>query len=287
VENKQTQNAANQPGEKAEGKLVKTTLKELGPNLPLGVPQPDGSLATGIDVRPWRMKEEKELGSLREERRGDNVAKYVSVVLSAMCNVLGSHKLSEMQDITTRLIHISQLFMCDAFYAYFWLRYKALGPHLAMEINCPSCSNKFDFTADLESLEVTTVKSLDDAMWDYKLRDPFEIRGKVVEGFKMGPARWNAIETGKGAGMLDTGAAKHGIIHGSIHSILGLSEQIALMDTELDDMSKYDLEKLTSTLEDKAVGPDMAIEDKCPKCKRTFRTTIDWSYDNFFGISSR
>jgi len=286
VESTQDQNAANQPEEKAEVKIVRTTLRELGPNLPLGVVQPDGKLAKGIDVRPWRMKEEKELGGLREERRGDNVAKYVSVVLATMCKTLGAHNLGEMKDINTRLIHISQLFTGDVFYAYFWLRFKALGPHVKMEINCPTCNKKFDFTADIESLEVTTVNSFEDTLWEYRLRDPFEIRGKLVEGFQMGPARWNAIETGDGAGVLDTGAAKAGIIHGSIQNILGFNEQIALMPIELDEMSKYDLENLTTLLDERNIGPDLSIEDKCKNCKRTFKMSIDWGYDNFFGISS-
>ena len=39
----------------------KTTLKQLGFNLPFGVPDNTGALVKNFSIRPWRLKEEKEL----------------------------------------------------------------------------------------------------------------------------------------------------------------------------------------------------------------------------------
>ena len=55
----------------------------------------------------------------------------------------------------------------------------------------------------------------------------------------------------------------------------------------LDEMGKFDLERLTTLIDENAMGPTMAIEDKCGKCNRDYILPIDWSYDNFFGDSSR
>jgi hypothetical protein len=46
------------------------------------------------------------------------------------------------------------------------------------------------------------------------------------------------------------------------------------------------LENLTTQLNDKHFGPMMVIEAVCPYTKKTFKTPIDWTFDNFFGISS-
>lgn len=266
---------------------VRTTLEAQGPKLPIGVLQPDKSLIKDFGIRPWRMKEEKELGALRDERRGENVGKYVSAILATMCTRIGPYDFDEIKDFERRLIYISQMLMPDVFYIYFWLRYKSLGPILSMDITCPSCRNKLDFNGNIGTLEVLTAESLEDTRWEYRLRDPFPIRGKDAEGFVLGPAMWNAIETKQGVGQFNVGAAKSSIISGSIQSLIGSDSPIAILEMELDAMSKFDLESITSLLEKRNFGPDLSAEDTCTKCKQSFRMSIDWSYDNFFGISSR
>lgn len=267
-------------------KIVKTTLKELGKNLPIGVPRQDGSIIKSFDIRPWRMKEEKELGSLRDERRGDSVAKYVSAVLATLCTRIGPNNFEEIS-FDNRLLHISQMSMPDVFYVYCYLRYSALGKSVPMEIVCPTCRAKISMEADLESLEVKTIENLSDAFWDYKLQNPFNLRKKQVTGFTLGPAKWNALEVQKASGIYDIGAAKSGIIIGSIQKAEGIDGPPIFIEQEMDEMSKYDLEAIMDGIEKNAVGPDMAIEETCSGCKRAFRMSIDWSYDNFFGISSR
>lgn len=267
-----------------EKKTVKTTLKELGPNLPLGVIN-GAELSKAIKVKPWRMKEEKELGKLRDENRSENSARWATIVLATMCPQLGELDLASM-DMNKRIIHIGQMSMGDVMYAYFWLRYQSLGPSVPMEIACPNCRKEFTLHADLESLIIRTSESYDDTLWEYDLRDPFELRGSQVNGFVISPARWNAIETQNTAGALDVGAAKSSVIRGSIHSVKGIGEALALTDSDLDEMTKFDLESLTTLIDERHIGPDLAVEDKCEQCKRPFRMSLDWSYDSFFGISS-
>lgn len=269
---------------KKSKKIKTTTLKELGPNLPLGIVGADGGLTKAIDVRPWRMKEEKELGKLRDENPNENTARWVTTVLAHMCTQLGNLDLSSMK-MSERKIHIGQMTMGDVFYAYMWLRYKSLGPLLEMEIS--HCRNEMTIKADLESLAIDTADKYNDTFWEYKLQDPFEIRNKKAKKLLMAPPRWNAFENQNSTGALDVGAAKSGVITGSILKVVGIEESIVLNEDELDEMSKTDLETLTTLIDENHVGPDLSIEGSCPICRRSFKTSIDWMYDNFFGVSSR
>lgn len=267
-------------------------LKDLGANMPLGISITDG-FARDIAVKPWRMKEERELGGLRDANRDSNMAQYVGMVLATLCSKLGHHNFDGMKFAERRVV-IGQMYMGDVFYAYIWLRVQTMGNELKLKLTCPQCELKFDYTADLESVEVITADDLDALKWDYKLKHPFKLRGKDVANLTLGPARWNGMEMmSQGTTGRNMGEAKAGIIQGSICAIPDwLDDQkkpqsIMLGPDELDEMSKFDLERLTTLIDDNALGPNMAVEDKCTKCGRNFMLPIDWSYDSFFGDSSR
>jgi len=271
----------------------KTTVKERGANLPLGMLGGDaGAYARNIAVREWTLVEERSIGAERDANRDANIAQFVSMILSQMCTKFGRHDFESMKPAERRA-NVGQAFMGDVFYAYVWLRIQAMGNVLSLNLTCPNCLNKFEFAADLDTVEVTTADKLQDAQWEYELFKPLEVRGKTVKKLLMGPAYWNALEmmssTGSG---FDSGAAKSAIILGSIHGLAdykdkdGKAEVVALASHELDRMNKRDIERLTAAIDKNAIGPDMSVEDKCGRCKRTFKLSIDWSYDSFFGDSS-
>ena len=112
--------------EKTQKSVYTQTIQERGPVLPLGIADSGGNYHQDISVKPWRMKEERELGELRDQNKDANLAKYVSMVLSTMCTRLGPHDFTNMEFDHKRLV-ISQMFMADVFYAYVWLRIQALG----------------------------------------------------------------------------------------------------------------------------------------------------------------
>ena len=276
------------PAEPAENKTNnKTTLEAQGPRLPLGTVAGEG-LSKELAVRPWRMKEERELGALRDANQNANMAEYVSMVLSAMCTKIGSHELDDpkMKPEQKRLA-IGQMFTPDVFYAYVYLRTQALGPELALNVTCPRCAQKVPkFVADLSSVEVTTADTLGEACWEYHLLNPITVRGKKVGTFVLGPTRWNALEMMKGAGI---GMAKPAMIKASIHAVGSKEdgEQVVLTETDLDELTKRDIEAMTSQIDNHSLGPNMAVEGKCPSCSFDFKLPIDWGYDSFFGDSSQ
>lgn len=270
--------------EKQSSKIKTTTIKELGPNLPLGIQTADGSLSKYFSVKKWRMKEERELGGINSDDA--SIAQHASKVLSHMICEIGGKTFEDMKP-EERALQISQMQMPDVFYAYIWLRISAVGEELKLNLQCPK-KHKFTFTADLETTEVRTCSTFEDALWDYELKNPFEIRGKEATGFQFGPPRWNVLESMSNA-TRSTGAAKSGIILGSIHGVNynGTVEPTALAEHELDDMTKRDIERIANLLDENAIGPEMVIEAKCSTCGTKLVVPIDWGYNNFFSISSQ
>lgn len=263
----------------------KTTLAELGAEFPIGIPDDSGRLHKSFSVRPWRLKEERELGKLRASNEGISVGQWVSLVLATMCSRFGPHNFDEMKPEMKR-VFISQCYMPDIFYAYLWLRRESLGSGFGFEIRCGNCGNRFPFTADLDSMEVRAIEEIKQAVWTYKLKAPITIRGKLIESFVLGPTKWNTLER-MGSEILgvDTGAAKSGMIHGSIISLGELGE-IPITENELDDLVKWDIEAISQEIDDKAVGPVMEVAGNCPRCNREFKSSIEWATDSFFAPPS-
>lgn len=278
--------------ESKKSKIKTVTLKELGQVMPLGILDGNGNFSKSFDIKRWRMKEERELGEQKELNKDQTIGQFVGIVLSTMCNSIGNLNFETMKR-AEKQVHISQMFVGDVFYVYTWLRRKSVGSKLSLNIKCPNCSNKFQLDANMDTLDVNICDTLDDACWDYKLQEPFEIRGRLVTELIMGPPRWTALDSLKGIGSLNTGGAKAGLILGSINAIKdwkdesGNPMQVALTINELDEMGKVDIETLTSQMDKNAIGPNMSVEGVCNRCRSDYHMVIDWSYDNFFDISGQ
>lgn len=278
--------------EESKNRIQVVTLGELGQVMPLGIMTNDGNYSKSFEIKRWRMKEERELGEKRDANRDSNMAQLVSTVLSMMCTGIGQHDFTNMKD-AEKTVHISQMYVGDVYYIYVWLRRKSIGNKLNLVMKCSRCSHSFDFAADLDTVEVNKCETLGDALWDYELQDPFEIRGRLVTEFIMGPPRWITLENMRGAGSRNIGAAKASLISGSISSIKdwlddkGQPLQIALTMNEIDEMGKADIEAITSKMDENAIGPNMSVECTCPRCRTEQKMAIDWSYDNFFDISGQ
>lgn len=263
--------------------LKTTTVAAQGPQLPLGTAQ-----GKTVAVRTWRLKEERVLGVRREEEDKRNMGKYVSIILATMCTSLGGHNWDgpiPEKDTAERELVVGQMWMPDVFYAYVWLRIQAMGKELPMTVTCPKCPGKseFDWVGDLTTIEVKCPESLEDAMWHYKLHVPITIRGKEVTMFVMGPPRWHHVENVTDTSM---GGAKSKVIHAHLHRIPELQEgEVALAESEMDELVKRDIEGLADAINNNGFGPRMSVDCKCPK-GHTINEAIDWRFDTFFGISS-
>ena len=255
------------------------TLEELGPRLPLG------SGSKKLVTKPWRLKEEKQLSSLREKSsKKSKMASYISTVICTMYESIDDITISDLSEVEKKRL-ISTMYMGDVLYAYVWLRQSSLGNVFNCSITCPACRTNFPFPADLHTLEVNTANTVEDTMWLYNLRDPINIQGKEVSKLKMKPVKWGTVETISNLKTPTAAATKALLIKGSICEIPEHPDLI-LSSGCLDELSKYDYEKLTKLIDKNNLGPDMSIETECTACSSDIYTSIDWSYDNFFGYSS-
>jgi hypothetical protein len=263
-------------------KIKSQNLSENGPVLPVGF---TNSLDRGILAKRWRLKEEKELSAIFEDS-GAKMDKYVSSVIATMFTKLGPHDLTTM-DAAKKMLIIGQMSMPDVFFAYLYLRIQAMGNELTFNLLCPKCREIFPFTVDLNTVVIRSIEKLEDAEWIYKLRDPFPIRGKVVKELKLGPPNWSTLRAISDEGF-NPGSIKAGMIIGSIASVgfeTGHSA-IPLAKHELDEMAKKDFESLASEIDRNSLGPDMSVDACCSKCKNEFKTSIQWTAESFFGVSS-
>lgn len=269
--------------------IKRTTMEKLGPSLPIGTIDPaTGALNKTMSWRNWNMKTEKALGRLRDDHRNQNQARFAAMVVAFLYELVGAQTFEgDAGKIKKDMITIGQMWMGDILYAYIWLRKEFVSSTFDMDCTCPSCLNKFIFRAELDTVTVRTVDTIEDAYWEYRLKHPFEVRGNMIKGFKAGPARWLGLEKGASTGLLDTGGTKAELIIASIHDVIGTELKSPLTDHELESLSKYDIEAFTGMIAENHVGPDMSIEGKCKRCKGDFNMSIDWTYDNFFAVSGQ
>lgn len=277
-----TKQEAKQTNEQRKPSRKKTTLAELGRQLPIGVKAPDGGLIRAFDYHPMKTKDERAIGKCRKAKMPQGV--HMSHVLAQMCDRIGPHEFDDRMKTEERVVRIGQMFMGDVFYAYVSLRVAVMGPELKMNVKCGSCGKEFKFDADLNTTEVVTVENEEDLRWKYDLRDPIKIRGKTVKTFTICTPRWFSISQLQED---DEQIMKIATVRSSIVGINEEKEDVMLTDPEIDELSKFDLEGIACRLDDNFVGPDMTIEGACPRCGASFSRPINWMYDDFFASSSR
>ena len=109
-----------------------------------------------------------------------------------------------------------------------------------------------------------------------------------VNELTLQPNRWMMFEemARKAVAEGDTGVVSVDLIRDAIVAINGEPEKRALIATDLDDMTKRDIEALAKQIDDRELGPDLSIAETCPRCGLQFRTSLDWGYASFFSASS-
>lgn len=267
--------------------MFKTTLAERGPLLPLGTIDPTtNAWDRTLSLRRWNFKVEKDIGALRDKSKGVTLAPWISRVLGLICTRIGAHDFAAFKEGEDALKYalMSKMFLGDVFYAYVWLRTKAMGNVLKVSIVCPACDDRYVMDADLNTLEVTCAPDLQACLHEYDLAEPFPVRGKEIRKLLLGPPRWAVLEQ-DGVTTLNLGTGKQAILRGAIYGVDG-DTNVKLAENELDEMDKYDIEHATKAIGEKNLGPKMMLEEKCRRCGFEMGIPIDWGYDNFFSSSS-
>jgi hypothetical protein len=267
--------------------LKRTTLAERGPSLLIGIPDQGGVYQRAMNVGRWTGKAMREIGRIREETKEVGMGDHIRHVFSVLMEQLGEFEFTKLKPDRQKLV-VAKMYMGDVFYAYIYSRVKALGPKLNLEIPCPACRHSFKWEGDLNTLTVSYVDRLEDAYWEYDLLEPLNTRGREVKTLAMGPALWHAVETSKVEGGLDFEGGKLALIGASVRGEVGRTE-FPFGQAEIDELGGQDVETLVGLLDQNYVGPDLKISTACPRrsCRAPITQALDWSYQSFFGVSSR
>lgn len=260
-----------------------TTLGELGWNMPIGVLDAKGHLQKSFKLKPFRMKEEKKLGELRE-KGGMHLGRYVSQVLAVMVEEVGGEKLEPLS-MPQRILKFGGMFMADVLYIYVALRLDALGEDMKIRIPCPKCRETFDFIADLRTLDVGTIEEPAEAVHEVTLKHGFPYQGATRKQVTLNPVQWQVFES---KSTRDIGALQAAVIQNSIVGVDGVepAKFSPIPESSLDEITKRDIETISKALDDRTPGPQMIVTAECTRCASKWTAPIDWGYDNFFHHSS-
>lgn len=281
--------AAGHPEDKALAPakpLFRTVeLQAQGPNLPVGI-MVNGQRSRPFRLRPFRLKEEKEISKLKQEGKAMTMGKFVMQVLSKMLVTCGPHNFDQMKESERQLV-IANLTMADVLYIYLYLRYDALGADepVGMRITCVSCNGDYNWYGDLRTIEVQVADDAAPLERDFELRDGIQMRGEMRRKLKLGPLVWSSFIALSAGDMTEKAT---NIIMSSIVGVEGIDQNPFLMSkNEMDEMTKYDVNALQAEIDDHTPGPKLLIEPECPHCKYKQRAQLDWGWDSFFSRSAR
>jgi len=262
----------------------KTTLAKLGPTLPIGIYGSDGKLHRDLRHSKWVLKHDKLISRLRREYQAANQFMWASVVVAAMYEQIGHHNMSDMK-LEQKLAIISGMFFGDVMYAYMWLGRNTIGGNILLNLPCNRCFKIIEkFPADLDTLEVMVCSDPTIERWSHDLNEPLTMGEMKIHSLELGPPMWSPLETAGDEEGLSEAETKAALIQGALQPVDGMQVTEEMLDEGL---TKPDFEDLVTGINDNHIGPNLKVEDNCPLCKRDFVSAIDWSYDSFFGASSR
>jgi len=265
--------------------MKEIVLENLQNVLPIGYYTADGTRQRHFTVKPWKMAEEKAIGKLLEGP-APTMDKFIPECLALMVPKLGTMNLSDIPH-SEKLMIFHRMYYSDVMYMYIWLRREALGSDLGITVACPFCSTEGKFFGDLNTLTVKVaedeVENQDELNVTVELRDGLEIGEKVFHEVVIKPPTWMAMDSLTARTVRNEGEMKRSIFQNCVDSVPGYDiEHFVLTEDHMDNMTKFDMEKLSKEINEIMGGAQLFIEVKCDNCAREFAASVQWDYDRFF-----
>ena len=276
--------------------MNRTTIRDLGQRLPIGIPSAEGSvLAKNFVLRLYKAQIDRHLSLWREANGEKPIAYLVTQYVAMVLRSIGDKAFTVDKDGTPTdetVFDVTQLFFADVMYIYVWSRINELDSYIWKPIKCPVCGHvtknaKFD----LFDSDVTTVDSVSELEKWVKLRHDLVLRtGHKTRRVKLRPVRWGVMHhEGLGGDRLDT--AGYIQLQHSIAGVDALQSTYNVTEAELDEMRKIDLVTLQRESNSVSAGLDMQTHIVCPgrdkskPCGFEITESLDWTFDSFFGSS--
>lgn len=265
--------------------LKNPTMADWGKRLPLGIEE-GGRLNKDFDLVPLSWKLERDIGRAWENKRDRvTLGEHVTSILAHAVTRLGSADITK-HSVTKKQLIFNQMYAGDVLYMYAYLRLVSLGKELRLrELVCERCRHKFDFVADVTSLEIMVRERAEHLRVPLKLRDGFKMAGDQRKKLTLRPNTWSMMDAHFSADNLAETFSR--IVLSSVVGVEGLPEGSVVTEREIEQLTKYDMALFEQALDQVMGGPRWDIQGECPSCKSSFSILLDWSYQNFFSISYR
>lgn len=261
------------------------TLEGFGKKLPIGFEDARGQTHRDFELVPWDFALEEELGEVVEKHPEMSMGQYISEVVGRGLARLGGIDVTKLKRSERRLL-VYRMFFADVLALYVWIRIGALGRELRLgEFDCRGCGKAIDYVGDLLSLEVKEVAR--DAVEEVEVE--FEYGGKRRRSISVGPLRWAFMEVDDPSVLSNPAKMKLHTIANSVAGVEGVEPGVPVVVTRdvLRTMKPRDINRVVAAVDRVSGGVVMQVEGVCPRCKRGFAEGVDWSYEDFFGRSSR
>lgn len=274
--------------------MRRTTIRELGQQLPIGFQNGDGKLEKAFSIRPYKARIDRHLGHWREANDGRTQAYLVGKFIAMITAQAGPHILSLTKDgdsTDVSELAVSKWAFADVLYVYVWTRIQELDPFLILPFKCPVCSHFGTAKFDLRDSDVAVAESVEELEHWVDLRKGMELRdGTTVKRIKLQPITWAALyNIGAGGGQL--GSHDYVQIQHSIKAVEGHDYYTPLVQ-EIDTLHKIDMLIIDRAANKVSAGLDLETTVNCPKkdedgdvCGFEITRPLDWEFDYFFDTS--
>lgn len=272
------------------GSMKRPTLADQGKKLPVGLvagtKESGYQLNKRFELIPLTWPIERAIGRYWQKRREQlSIGEYVGVVLAFTASQIGDADMTKLK-VPERLLFLNQMFIGDVFYMYAYLRLISMGNELNIKgLQCidPECKHRFNYPADISSLEIIGFDKYSDIEHEIVLPDGFEFAGKIRNTLIVRPPLW--LVMGNPQFIQSEQDVFETSFLSSVVEIDDLPRGAILTAKDLDQFSKSDIEYARDASESILAGPRWTIEGECPKCQERFFFELDWTFENFFGRS--
>lgn len=276
-------------GEAEDGSLP--TIADVGNSLPLGYRDATGAVHREFELIDWSWEVEEELGDLAEKNQDMPMGVYISELVGRGLSRLGELDFSKLKRSQRRLV-VSQLFHADVLYVYVCLRIAALGKMFKFEkFKCEKCGHEhIGFAGDLSTLEVKSVPDGEGIPTkEVELDETFKYAQKDIKIVHVGPLKWAFMETSDISTLTNSAKYRLATIRSGVVAVEGLDNgaPVILTREHARAIGPAGVNRIVAAIDDVGGGAVMEISGECAKCNSKFRQSIDWTYENFFGRSSR
>lgn len=266
------------------------TIADVGNVLPIGYRDATGKIHRDFELVTWDWEIEEELGDLAEQNQGMTMGTYISEVVGRGLVRLGELDFTKLKRSQRRLV-VSQLYYADVIYVYVCLRIVALGKNFRFdEFKCDSCGFEYEgFAGDLSTLEVKVVDGDEIPTKSVELGRPFRYAGIDAAALVVGPLKWAFMETADVSTLTNSAKFRVATLRSGVIGVEGVDNgaPVVLTREHVKQLGPKTVNRLVAEIDEIGGGAVMEIAGKCPKCPAKVRRAIDWTYDNFFGRSSR